>query len=182
MDGTLLWRSLCWLALLFLGFSLGIFAAWIGAKRSGTGESLRDILGLTAAFIRYTAIKMASNVTSAMAISVLGLCGLSFFAGYSFRGDRENRQRYTYTDVLILARHDPKTYDVRPARMEAWQAGLCEDNDWQPWQKLRRFSFQVRKNAQGEICLDALEGGYEFYTQNGKRILYPQENLTDARY
>ena len=145
--------------------------------RNGTG-----IIIIAAAPIMATPTRI--NDLAAIGASVILVLALtnasSFTSGYYYRGDQENRQRWTYPDVLILARYDAKNYDVRPADMEKWNAGLCEDNDWQPWQKLKRFSFKVQKQANGEICLDAFEGGYEFYTKDGKRILYPQE-IADGR-
>lgn len=116
------------------------------------------------------------RVTISAAFAVASAFGIAGWAGgYSYRGDIESRVRYTYTDVLVMERNGPRNYLVHPARMEPWQAGLCEDTDWQPGQRMRTFSFEVGRNKTGEVCLDAFAGGYVFYTEHGKRINYNQE-------
>lgn len=62
---------------LFLGFCLGILAAWIGARLTGSGESLNDILRLTGGTIKRTATATARTSM----IKPLALILVGFVAG-----------------------------------------------------------------------------------------------------
>lgn len=153
------WKSsnswVCFLAVFFLGI---LCAELIVRHRNGQS--------------------MNPGIISTMAVSLLGVV-IGFFAGYSYRGDKENRERYTYTDVLIVARHNDRKFTLQPARMQPFDTKpLCSSEDWQKDQKMSLFTFTPR-----EDCWDVEAGGsYVFYMKDGKRITYPQETITDARY
>ena len=87
--------------------------------------------------------------------------------------------RYTYTDVLVLERHSDRSFTLQPDRMQPFVTkALCSSEDWQKNQKMRLLTLTPKAD-----CWDVELGGtYVFYTQNGKRITYPQETITDARY
>lgn len=94
----------------------------------------------------------------------------------------ENRQRYTYTDVLILARHNDRSFTLQPDRMRAWDTDdLCDPEDWQPHQKLISMTFSVRRDATGKACKDVEAGGEWYrYMKDGKPIIFTEE-LADVR-
>jgi hypothetical protein len=82
------------------------------------------------------------------------------------------KDRYTYTDVLVVERHDAQDFTLQPARMVAWQAHTCEPVDWMPGEKMRVLTYQQKKG-----CKDvSLRGAFEFYTSHGERVNYFKEN------
>lgn len=102
-------------------------------------------------------------------------CTISFSAGYIWKDYEFNRNRYLYTNVLVLDKQDNKHFTLRPERMSAWEYVSCVPMDWNKSEKMKRLHFQWRKES-GQDCKDATESGdYEFYSSQGKRILYEEE-------
>jgi hypothetical protein len=106
----------------------------------------------------------------------------SFFAGYAVRDYRATaeavealRARYTYMDVLIVARHDDHTFTLQPKWMDEWGATTCTPVDWQAGQKMK-FVTYVQHTDGKSSCKDvSLPGAYEFYMQDGKRLIFTKE-------
>lgn len=86
------------------------------------------------------------------------------------------RNRYLYTDVLIVTRHDAQNFTVQPSRMQPWKAHTCTPVDWQPLQKMKMLLYQQLQDCK-EV---GARGAFEFYEENGKRLLFPQE-VTNVR-
>jgi hypothetical protein len=97
--------------------------------------------------------------------------------GISWSNWRFLANRYTYADVLIVARHDARNFTLQPARMQPFEARTCSDTDWQRLEKMRILTYQQSSNCK-EV---GARGAVDFYSEHGKRILYPQE-MTDARF
>src|ERR1700704_2694914 len=175
MGETMIHLSSPWWWLVFLLFLLTLrglcsLSLRIAKQRSMSIDALKEI---------HERKKAVNRLTKFGVISI-AIFGAGYYAGLT----EYQRQRYTYTDVLIVARHSPTNFDVQPARMPAWAADdLCDSEDWQQWQKMKRFTFSVKTLPNGTRCKDAEIGGaYEFYMQDGKRLLYPQETISSARY
>lgn len=87
------------------------------------------------------------------------------------------RNRYTYTDVLVVERDDDQDFLLRPARMASWNAHTCAPTDWLPGQKMQVLTYQQKLG-----CKDvAGPGAFEFYTKQGKRIIF-REEIANAGY
>jgi len=96
--------------------------------------------------------------------------------GYAAHNWQFSHNRYLYTDVLVLERHDAQNFTIQPARMQPWHAHTCTPVDWQPFEKMRLLMFQQLSNCK-EV---GRRGAFEFYEQQGKRLLFPQE-ITNVR-
>lgn len=181
-----------WCLLVFAVFSLAFYLGITLCVMHARKKYIADLEVLDALFMIGDMLK--ANMTKAITVMsttqaikfslafALG-CAIAGPIGYYLRGNQEKTARYTYTEVTITARHDSQHFDVQPERMSAWGLVPCEPEDWQKNQKMKRLTFSVRNLADGRRCHDVERGGdYEFYTKDGKRIIYNQEIVSNVGY
>lgn len=177
-----------WLLLAAFSVAYGMGIGTIAVMRRSAGKKPPQSVTLPGpTLIR---IPLTSQTKRAPWISPLAVFLLSGAVwaplGYYYRADREQRVRYTYKDVLIVARADDRHFTLQPARMQPFTTGLLCDAEtdldyWQPLQKMESLTFSLGKTSDGRDCKDVEHGGeYSFYKDHGKPITFRQEVL-DAR-
>jgi len=157
-----------WSALLFV-MSSSCWIVWSGLRKH-TKEKLRP----NSEPETYMRGPQPQGRRTVWISSLALLIGLGL--GYAAHNWQFSRSRYRYTDVLVLERHDAQNFTIQPARMQPWHAHTCTPVDWQPFEKMRLLIFQQLSDCK-EV---GRRGAFEFYEQQGKRLLFPQE-ITNVR-
>ena len=126
----------------------------------------------------------ASTRTANKWLKASAIALISFVGGIHYERALQNRDRYTYTDVAVVARNGPQNFTLQPARMQPQEFDdLCDRENWQPNERLIKLVYSIKTLPNGSTCKDIERGGeWSRYTTNGKPTLFPQEILTDARY
>lgn len=112
-----------------------------------------------------------------ISIAVLLTASISGPGGWFWRDHQFTANRYHYTEVRVI-RHDPSNYTLQPARMTPFDATTCTPQNWQTGEKMKSLHFQWTPDC------DHVDqrGDFEFYTHAGKRVLFPEEELTNVEY
>lgn len=164
------------LALLLSGFALLSLA--LRARKLVKARATKQTLMQLPTIPLTARTEQRIDVSKMLLVLLFGLT-VGAIEGWTWAGYQYTKDRHTYTDVLILTRHDARHFTVQPARMAPWETGrLCSDVDWQAGEKMRILTYK-----QKDDCKDvSARGAYAFYYDaQGKRTNL-KEIIANAGY
>jgi hypothetical protein len=138
-------------------------------KRRMQNQQVKDMRESLARHMRARAATASTRTISLLAVGLIfgGLTG--FAGGYQYRMASEVKQRFTYSDALVVERYDDLNFLIQPARMQPKEWTSCYPLDFERGQKMKSVTYQQRKG-----CKDlTVNGEYDFWMDGPNRIKFP---------
>lgn len=155
-----------WLVLLFLGSCLGIFVTLIAARKTGSGENLRDILSLTGEFYRGRVKQTATIISASQMIKFVIVFCLGCGSGWGSRDLMQFTRTHTLHDIRITKKIDDSTFKMtfmsRPS--DEFRAALCTSRpQFFAGLMFKEFTYEDRGSCWFIEWTDNTKLGYRLY-------------------